>query len=113
MCKMIGSCGIVCSDCPAFIATQNDDEDLRKKTAADWAKMYDADIKPEDVFCVGCLQSNGRLFSHCNVCEIRKCCREKGIDNCAYCPDYACDKIIEFFGFVPDAKLTLERIRNS
>ncbi len=31
--KMIGFCGINCSECPAFLATQNDDDIERKKVA--------------------------------------------------------------------------------
>lgn len=113
MSKMIGSCGIICSDCPAYLATKNNDDDLRKTTAVDWSKMYKSDIKPDDIFCSGCIQAEGRLFGHCSVCEIRKCSRERNLPNCAHCDDYPCEKIIEFFGYVPDAKLTLERIKNS
>lgn len=31
--EMIAYCGLVCSNCPTFLATQNDDEEARKKTA--------------------------------------------------------------------------------
>jgi len=111
--KIIAACGIVCSECPAYIATLNDDEEMRKKTAEDWSKMYSAALKPEDIFCDGCLTKTERIFSHCKVCPIRKCCREKNISNCAYCNEYHCDKITEFFGFVPDAKKVLDAIRKA
>jgi hypothetical protein len=109
--RMIASCGLICTECPAFVATQNNDEQLRIKTAEQWSKEFKADIQPESIFCDGCLQKKGRLFSHCKVCPIRKCCLEKDIPNCAYCDDYGCEHIIEFFGFVPEAKKVLDVIR--
>ncbi|MQY58729.1 MAG: DUF3795 domain-containing protein [Clostridia bacterium] len=111
--KMIAFCGIVCTECPAFLATQKDDHNERMKVAELWSKEFKAEIKPEDINCDGCLSENGRLFGHCKVCEIRKCAQEKGIKNCAYCDDYACEKLSKFFGMASDAKATLEEIRKS
>ena len=110
--KIIACCGIICSECPAFIATKNDDDDLRKKTAEDWSKMFNASIQPENINCVGCIVEEGIHFSHCFECEIRKCCLEKKIPNCALCDEFPCKKISDFFKFVPTAKTTLEKIRN-
>ena len=50
-------------------------------------------------------------MSHCSECGIRACGVEKGVENCAHCDEYGCDKLTEFFGFVPDAKTTLDGIR--
>lgn len=38
MSKMIAYCGLICSDCPTFIATQNDDNVARAKTATLYSK---------------------------------------------------------------------------
>ncbi|MCK4824426.1 DUF3795 domain-containing protein, partial [bacterium] len=38
--KMISFCGIVCTECPAFLATKNDDDNERKKIAEMWSKQY-------------------------------------------------------------------------
>ncbi|MEA2104275.1 MAG: DUF3795 domain-containing protein [Candidatus Cloacimonadota bacterium] len=112
MSKMIAYCGIVCTECPAYIATKNNDEDLRKKTATEWSKTYGAEIKPENIYCDGCLQDEGHLIGHCAECEIRACGKEKKVENCAYCDDFACEKLEKFFEFVPTAKKVLENIRN-
>ena len=53
------------------------------------------------------------LFSHCKVCEIRKCGREKEVKNCAYCDVYVCEKLTKFFDMAPDAKITLSEIRKN
>ena len=99
--KMIARCGIVCSECGAFIATKTGDEKLREKTAKEWSAMFKADIKPEDVYCDGCTQNEGYLFSHCHECEIRKCCDEKKLENCAHCDEFICDKLEGFFKYLP------------
>lgn len=111
--KMIAVCGIVCSECPALLATQKDDDAERKTVAESWSKMFNADIKPEDINCDGCTSGGKSLFNYCNVCEIRKCGKEKQVENCAYCNEYACDKLTEFFTMAPEAKTTLEEIRKS
>jgi len=109
--QMVAYCGIVCTECPAYIATQNDDEELRKRTAERWAKEHQADIRPEDIICDGCLPGHTRYFSHCSECEIRACGIVRGVTNCAYCDDYGCEKLTGFFSFVPGAKTNLEEIR--
>jgi hypothetical protein len=109
--KMIAYCGITCTDCGAFIATQNNDDAKRKEVAEDWKKQFNADIKPEDINCDGCLADTDRLVGHCYVCEIRKCGQERGVVNCAYCDDYACDKLEKFFQMAPMFRAVLDEIR--
>ncbi len=111
--KMVGFCGIVCSECPAFLATQRNDDSERSKVADMWSKHYHADIRPEHINCDGCVSKSQRIFSHPRVCEVRKCGQEKGLENCAYCDEYACEKLGEFFEMVPDAKTTLDEIRKN
>ncbi len=109
--QLISNCGLNCAECPAYIALKTNDDELRQKTAVEWSKMYKADIKPENVNCVGCLADEGTLFHHCTVCEIRACCRKKGHLSCAYCDDYKCKIISDFFGWVPEAEKVLDEVR--
>ncbi len=110
---MIAFCGLVCNECPAFIATKEDDDVRRKETAEEWSKQFNTSIKPEDINCEGCVSNSEVLFSHPRLCEIRKCGQEKGIMNCAHCDEYACDRLNEFFRSVPSAKVTLDSIRKT
>ena len=105
---MIGFCGLICHECPAFIATEEDDDNKRKETAEEWSKQFNTSIKPEDINCEGCVSNSKVLFSHPRVCKIRKCGQKKGIMNCAYCDEYACYRLNKFFENVPDAKVTLD-----
>ena len=109
--KQISFCGTVCTECPAFLATQEDADEKRREIAVLWSKEYNAEITLEDVNCDGCLSEGGRLFFHCNVCEVRKCGREKGLKNCAYCDEFACEKLMPIFELAPAAKATLDEIR--
>ena len=111
--QIVGYCGIICSECPAFIATKNNDDEARKKTAEEWSKMFNAEIKPEHINCEGCHAKTGVLFTHCTVCEIRKCGLTKDIANCAHCADYSCQKLKDFHQMAPDAKKELDRIKSS
>ena len=110
---LIGICGLDCAECPAYQATQKDDDEERKRVAEMWSKEYGADIKPEDVNCDGCIVADGRHFSHWDTCEIRKCGFEQGVKNCARCTQYSCEKLDKFFEMAPQAKANLEEIRQS
>lgn len=109
--KMIACCGLVCSECPTFIATQKNDDKMREETAKKWSEMFHSDIKPADINCDGCTSNSTRLFNYCNQCEIRKCVREKGVKNCAYCADYPCEKLVAFQKNAPEATVVLDDIR--
>ena len=110
---MIAYCGLICTECPAYIATQENDNSKRAKTVKVWSKEFGVEIKPEDINCDGCLTDSGRLFNHCRVCEIRLCGQEKQIENCGYCSDFACQKLNFVFSAVPIAKKILQQIKDS
>ncbi len=110
--KMIAYCGLDCFECPARLSFLNDDENLRKKTATEWSKLYGTEISAEDVNCTGCTGA-GIKFPHCeNSCSFRKCAMDKGIDNCGVCSDYPCEKLSGFFAHVPEAKINLDTLNS-
>jgi hypothetical protein len=108
---MIAYCGINCSECPAYIATQKNDNEARKKVAEEWQKAFNPNIKPEDINCDGCTSNSARLFNYCKECKIRLCGIEKKVENCAYCNEYTCEKLAKFFEMAPKVKETLDNIR--
>ena len=109
--EKIGCCGIQCLQCPAFIATKNQDQELRKKTAQEWSALFKAEIRPEDILCVGCWSDKEPIFAHCRECDYRLCAKKRGLPHCALCADYPCEKLEQFFQMVPSAKATLETLR--
>jgi hypothetical protein len=112
MSEIISICGLVCTECGAFQATRDDDDEKRAETAKLWSKEFKSDIKPEDINCSGCLTDSDVLFGYSQTCEIRKCGVEREVVNCAYCDDYSCEKLDKFFQMVPDAKKRLDGIKS-
>jgi hypothetical protein len=90
--KMIAFCGIVCTDCRAFRASQANDAQLKKKVARAWSTKQEM-LRPEDIDCDGCLAPGQRLFRFCRTCDVRRCGQERGIENCAYCSEFPCEKL--------------------
>ncbi len=109
--KIIAYCGLVCSDCPAYIATQANDQKALEKTAVQWRTEYHVpNITVKDVMCDGCL-GGGRKCAHCFECDVRACGLERGVANCASCADYSCAKLEKFFGMAPQARKVLDGLR--
>lgn len=109
--KNLAHCGLDCAACGAYRAYKAGDDEIRKKTSQEWLEQFDINIKPEDINCAGCKSEGKVLFNHCHICEIRKCSTGKGLENCAYCDDYACNKLEDIFAFSKEAKMNLDGIR--
>ena len=111
--KMIAFCGIDCSECDAFIATKENSDAKRREVAKEWSKEFGQEFKPEEINCVGCLDTTGPHINYCSICEIRKCGTERAVENCAYCIDYKCEKLEKFHAQPREthAKKRLEEIR--
>jgi hypothetical protein len=110
MFDMIAYCGLDCSHCPTFLATRNDDDVARAKTAAFYAEKFGLDLKPEDIDCDGCKSQGGKLLGYCHACAIRRCSSGRGLDNCAACEDRPCPDLAAFHKFSPDAKKRFEEL---
>ncbi|MFZ5452514.1 MAG: DUF3795 domain-containing protein [Thermodesulfobacteriota bacterium] len=104
MAELIACCGLVCSNCPTFIATQNDDDAAREKTAALYAQRFGLSFQKEDINCDGCRSEGGRQIGYCRTCEIRRCCLGKSLANCGACPEQPCDLLRRFHEFSAEAK---------
>jgi hypothetical protein len=111
--KILAACGLDCAVCPAFIASKTDDNELRKKTAAEWGKAYNFAFTPEMVNCHGCFATDGVQIGHCAQCGIRACAVQKSLSHCGDCKEYACDQLSEFFTQAPFAKDNLEAVRKT
>jgi len=117
--EMIAYCGLNCVTCQIYLATRETDPEkqrqMREQIVIAIKKYLGEEKRVEDITdCDGCKAEGGRLYSNCQKCQIRKCAREKGLENCAYCSEYACDKLSKFFdseGEKAGAKKRLNEIK--
>ena len=112
--RMVAYCGLICTECPAYIATQANDPAALARVAAKWREEFNATgLTAESIPCDGCLGTEGRKFGHCFECDMRACAMERGVANCAHCADYACERLEGFLGAVPSARQVLDQIHAS
>lgn len=117
--EIIAYCGLNCSTCRIYLATREKDPEKQKEMREGIARYikehFDPNTRLEDITdCDGCTVKDGRLYSGCQKCEVRKCAIQKGVKNCAYCKEYACDKLIKQFnteGPESGAKKRLDAIK--
>ena len=107
--KMLSYCGINCGECPAYLATKKNDEEEINKIASEWSSVA-MKFSPEEIYCDGC-SNEKRHFSWVPNCDIRICCTEEKLENCAYCEDFICEILKNSLEKDPNAKLNLEEIR--
>lgn len=82
---MIAYCGLDCEKCDAYLATINDDQALREKTAKLWSELNDAPILPEHINCEGCRVDGVKTVYCDSLCGIRQCALKKGVETCGSC----------------------------
>lgn len=134
MSEIVARCGFRCDQCMAFAGNNHSLED-RVKVASAWAKYFGLKISPDKIRCNGCwseVHAGGDLPEA--SCGIKGCVIERGMNTCADCFDYPCERIesrmdgieeiilrfrdklthAEFDAFLApyDARRTLEEIRD-
>lgn len=110
---MIAYCGLDCEKCAAYLATINNDQALREKTAKLWAELNQAPILPEHINCEGC-RIDGTKTVYCDhLCSIRQCALKKKAATCGECPDLDhCQMMEEFIANNPDVLKNLQEMRS-
>jgi hypothetical protein len=86
---MMSACGVMCSECPAYRAAGKGVAHQRRTVEA-WRRIYGLTETAEHISCGGCLGPDDELFHTSRGCEARRCCRDKGFENCAECPKESC-----------------------
>jgi len=107
--RMVAYCGLVCTDCEAYVATQKGDMEALAKLAEKARRELNLMITPEEGMCDGCLATTGRQFPYSRTCAIRACGVARKVANCAHCADYPCQTLLPHASAAQ--KATLNAIR--
>ena len=84
---MLGYCGYDCGAC----AARSEDPAVRQKLVDGWRKLFGHEnYTAENVQCEGC-RSGGRVAD--TRCEARPCAMERGVESCALCEEFVCQKV--------------------
>jgi hypothetical protein len=96
--EILTLCGYRCDLCQFYNENVISEED-KERVSKDFKRIYGYDIKPEDVECVGC-KNEGK---HADTgCPVRPCALEKGVENCAHCGEFICDRLKERINFTEE-----------
>lgn len=82
-------CGLLCDECPLYIATKANDQSAKEKLAQE-CSTADTVFTAEDMTCEGCFWEQNESSKMCGGCEIRKCAQNKTVENCGRCAAYPC-----------------------
>jgi hypothetical protein len=86
--EILGRCGYRCDLCGAYGPNIKSDAD-KQRTCEAFVKYFGSSLKPEDIGpCAGCLKGDGDPD-----CQVRACADEKGLQNCAHCEAFGCEKL--------------------
>jgi hypothetical protein len=85
----MSACGVLCSECPAFLGSAKGSEHQRRTVEA-WHRIYSRDETAEHISCSGCLGPDEEVFYTSRNCSPRHCCQSKGLASCAECPIESC-----------------------
>lgn len=136
---MIAYCGINCAKCPAYTLPRLG-EKLHVKGLFQWmlrrgierarrrqrpdARSQNAEVTSQEpkaktsqdaeyIICDGCATIDARCLKGCLECPVRCCAMETGIENCAHCGKFPCERLKSAWKTTvfKDAQPRLEKLR--
>ena len=90
MSELIAYCGYDCRKCPIYIATIENDENMKEKLSRKYSRKGNI-LTVSDISCMGCFNDSNVLYRFCFECKIRKCGISHAFANCGECPQYPCE----------------------
>ena len=91
--QMIAVCGLNCSGCDIFRASDN--PEIAQRIVNWFKEEKHMDVKIEDIHCLGCREDRTKHWSP--DCWILRCCVDKkGLEFCYQCKDFPCEKLSEW-----------------
>lgn len=104
----VAYCGLLCHECPLYIATKNNDLQAKEKLAVE-CSTDKITFTANDMTCEGCFWDKNDSSKMCGDCEIRKCAKDKSIDNCGVCSTYPCEIIERHLPMDSECRIRLNK----
>jgi hypothetical protein len=87
--RLLGYCGLYCGACNHYRSSFPESKHLLEE------KIKQGE-DPHSYSCRGCRGELEYMHAGCDVCDIKSCSVEKGLEHCGLCSSFPCEKIIEF-----------------
>ncbi len=87
--EVLTLCGYRCDLCQFYRKNIKSEKD-KERVSRDFNRIFGYYVKPEDAECVGCKNEGKHVTPGCAV---RSCALKKGVENCAHCSEFVCDKL--------------------
>lgn len=85
---LVGYCGLYCGACYHYLASLPGHDYLVEQFGHDQAKG--------GFTCLGCRSDKLYIHPGCRECKLRACAQSRGILHCGQCPEFPCDRLIDF-----------------
>ena len=86
-------CGYRCDLCLAYKPNVEANPANQQILSDGWHQYFGFRLPPEEIYCDGCMADDPKLIDQ--NCPVRPCVIEKGLENCAQCELYVCEKLTE------------------
>ncbi len=90
---IVTRCGYRCDLCLAYRPNVEQNSENSQILSDGWFRYFGFRIPASAVICDGCMSEDPQLVDR--SCPVRPCVIAKGLENCAGCSDYICDRLTE------------------
>jgi len=87
---IMSACGVMCSECGAYLASSKGLA-YQQEVADAWHRIYGFKVEPAQLSCGGCRSSDDEVFPTSVKCTARRCCLSNELNSCAECPEESCE----------------------
>jgi hypothetical protein len=93
MVPVLTRCGYRCDLCLAYRPNITANPSNRQKLSDGWFKYFGFRLPAAEICCDGCMADDPKLIDQ--SCPVRPCVIESGLENCAQCEHYVCERLSE------------------
>lgn len=104
---ILSRCGYRCDLCLAYRPNVECNPANQQKLSDGWFQYFGFRIPAEKIVCDGCLAENALQID--TACPVRPCVSAKGLESCAGCETYGCEKLAERLVVFADVQQRLGR----